>query len=43
MLDKFPNRSWAEIDLDVVAENMKEIRRVTKRHAKSMAVVKADA
>ena len=43
MLDKFPNRSWAEIDLDVVAENMKEIRRVTKRHTKIMAVVKADA
>ncbi len=43
MMDKFPNRSWAEINLDILAENMREIRRVTKRTAKIMAVVKADA
>ena len=43
MMDTFPNRSWAEINLDVLAENMREIRRVTKRSAKIMAVVKADA
>ena len=43
MMDKFPNRSWAEINLDILAENMREIRRVTKRSAKIMAVVKADA
>ena len=43
MIDKFPNRSWAEINLDILAENMREIRRVTKRSAKIMAVVKADA
>ncbi len=43
MMENFPNRSWAEINLDILAENMREIRRVTKRSAKIMAVVKADA
>lgn len=36
-------RTWAEVDLDAIAHNMKEIRRITDPHAKVMAVVKADA
>lgn len=36
-------RTWAEVDLDAIAQNMKEIRRITDPHAKVMAVVKADA
>ena len=43
MMQVFPNRSWAEIDLDVLAQNMKEIRRITSPGAEIMAVVKADA
>lgn len=37
------NRTWAEINLDALAHNMKEIRRITSPTAKIMAVVKADA
>ena len=36
-------RTWAEIDLDALAYNMRGIRRITKPEAKIMAVVKADA
>lgn len=36
-------RTWAEINLDALAHNMKEIRKITNPHAKIMAVVKADA
>lgn len=36
-------RTWAEIDLDALAYNMRGIRRITKPDAKIMAVVKADA
>lgn len=36
-------RTWAEIDLDALAHNMREIRRITDPHAQIMAVVKADA
>ncbi|MBR0366586.1 MAG: alanine racemase [Clostridia bacterium] len=37
------DRTWAEIDLDALAYNMRGIRRITKPDAKIMAVVKADA
>ncbi len=37
------NRTWAEIDLDALASNMKNIRKKTEKQAKIMAVVKADA
>ena len=33
---------WAEIDLDAIAQNMKEIRRITNKKAQIMAAVKAD-
>ena len=35
-------RTWAEIDLDAIAHNMREIRRITSPKAQIMAVVKAD-
>jgi alanine racemase len=35
--------SWAEIDLDAVAHNLREVRRVSRPQARIMAVVKADA
>ena len=37
------SRAWAEIDLDAIAHNVREIRRVTNNHAEIMGVVKADA
>ncbi|HPE38155.1 MAG TPA: alanine racemase [Bacillota bacterium] len=43
MRQDFPSRSWAEIDLDILASNMKAIREMTNPQAKVMAVVKADA
>ncbi len=36
-------RSWAEINLDALENNIKEIRRVTNPDSKIMAVIKADA
>ncbi len=36
-------RTWAEIDLDAIKHNIKEIRRVTSSASKIMAVIKADA
>lgn len=33
---------WAEIDLDAIAHNMREIRKITASNAKVMAIVKAD-
>lgn len=36
-------RAWAEVNLDAIASNMREIRRITSPSAKIMAVVKADA
>lgn len=36
-------RAWAEVDLDAIAHNIKQIRNITNPHAKIMAVVKADA
>lgn len=35
-------RAWAEIDLDAVANNIREIRRITSPGSKIMGVVKAD-
>lgn len=37
------NRAWAEINLDSIAYNVREIRRITDRKAEIMGVVKADA
>lgn len=39
----FPSRSWAEIDMDALAHNMREIRRITAPGCEIAAVVKADA
>lgn len=36
-------RTWAEIDLDALAHNMRGIRKITNPNAMVMAVVKADA
>ncbi len=36
-------RTWAEIDIDAAAKNMQNIRAITDKNAKIMAVVKADA
>ncbi len=41
--DVLINRAWAEIDLDCIAHNVREIRRVIGPHPEIMAVVKADA
>jgi alanine racemase len=37
------NRAWAEINLDNIAHNVREIRRITNKRAELMGVVKADA
>ncbi|HHV59797.1 MAG TPA: alanine racemase [Clostridiaceae bacterium] len=37
------NRAWAEINLDNIAHNVREIRRITDSKAEIMAAVKADA
>jgi len=37
------NRAWAEINLDNVAHNVREIRRIVNKRAEIMGVVKADA
>jgi alanine racemase len=34
---------WAEIDLDALTHNVREVRRITSKSTKIMAVVKADA
>ncbi len=36
-------RTWAEISLKAIEENIKNIRKITKKDAKIMAIVKADA
>ena len=36
-------RTWAEVDLDAIAHNIREIRKITNKDAQIMAVVKADA
>jgi alanine racemase len=37
------NRAWAEIDLDALAHNVREVRRITHKKSEIMGVVKADA
>ncbi len=37
------NRAWAEVNLDNIAHNVKEIRRITNKNTEIMGVVKADA
>ena len=37
------NRAWAEVDLDAIAHNVREIKRLTGSKAEMMGVVKADA
>lgn len=37
------HRTWAEVDLDAIAHNIREIRKITNPSAQLMAVVKADA
>ena len=36
-------RTWAEVNLDAIAHNIREIRKITNPNAQIMAVVKADA
>ncbi len=36
-------RTWAEINIDALISNFREIRRVTDKNSKIMAIVKADA
>lgn len=35
-------RAWAEINLDAIVHNYKEIRRITNQNSKIMAIIKAD-
>lgn len=37
------NRAWSEVNLDNIAHNVREIRRITNRKSEIMGVVKADA
>lgn len=37
------NRAWAEIDLDIIAQNVREIKKLTGKRVEMMGVVKADA
>lgn len=37
------DRAWAEIDLDALAHNIREIRKITRKESEVMGVVKADA
>ena len=43
MHNLYTTRTWAEIDLDAIAFNLKNIRKITSPNAKIMCVVKADA
>ncbi len=42
-MDRLVNRAWAEIDLDCIAGNVAEVRRIAGPRTEIMAVVKADA
>lgn len=42
-MDTYTQRAWAEVSLDAIASNLKNIRSITNKNAKIMAVVKADA
>lgn len=41
-MDYLLNRAWAEINLDNIAHNVREIRRITNKNAEILGVVKAD-
>lgn len=41
-IEKITRPVWAEINLDYIAHNMREVRRLTKADAKCTAVIKAD-
>jgi alanine racemase len=43
MMDYKLNRAWAEIDLDAIAHNTREIKKLTGNKVEMMGVVKADA
>lgn len=43
MNNLYTTRTWAEIDLDAIARNLQNIRKITSPQAKIMCVVKADA
>ncbi|MHB1452919.1 MAG: alanine racemase [Saccharofermentanales bacterium] len=43
MSDYLLNRSWAQVNLDSIAHNVRILRRIVKRNAEIMGVVKADA
>lgn len=43
MMDYKLNRAWAEIDLDAIAHNTREIKKLTGSKVEMMGVVKADA
>ena len=43
MNNQYTTRTWAEINLDAIAQNLKNIRSITAPNAKIMCVVKADA
>lgn len=43
MMDYKLNRAWAEIDLDAIAHNTREIKKLTGSEVEMMGVVKADA
>ncbi len=43
MNNLYTKRTWAEIDLDAIAHNFKNIRSLTDKNAKVLCVVKADA
>ncbi len=42
-MDSYTQRAWAQVSLDAIASNLKNIRKITNENAKIMAVVKADA
>ncbi len=42
-MDSYTQRAWAQVSLDAIAQNLKNIRSMTSKNAKIMAVVKADA
>lgn len=42
-MNKFLKRTWAEIDLDAIEYNFKQIKNNTKANCKIMCVIKADA
>lgn len=43
MKNNMKSRTWAEVDLEALKNNFKEIRRITNPDAKIMSIVKADA